>query len=128
MDRGEPKAFSGDHTGFSAAGVDFRGKRLRLDDLIMANPSATFFLQAAEECNLGGCIHPGDILVVDRAADISHGSLVVAVVHGEMVLRQVVKRHGRSFLRSSRFHDEHCDQSENAIWGKVIYVLHQVSP
>ena len=122
------RAMSGEYTGFSAAGVDFRGKRLRLDDLIIANPSATFFLQAEEECNLGGCIHPGDILVVDRAADIVHGSLVVAVVQGEMVLRQVVNRRGRSFLGSSHLRDEHCDQSENAIWGKVIYVLHQVSP
>ena len=116
------------YTGFSAAGTDFQGRRLTLDDLIIDNPVATFFLQAEEASSLGGSIHPGDILVVDRAADIFHGCLVVAVVQDEMVLRQVVSRGGRNFLRCGRARPEHGDHTQHEVWGKVIYVLHPVSP
>ena len=125
MDRGNSPSAP---TGFSAAGGDFRGRRLSLDSLIKTNPASTFFLRAEEESSLGGCIHPGDILVVDRSADITNGCLVVAVVDGEMVLRQVVRRQGRSYLCSVPSRVEHGTHSEVQIWGKVVYVLHPVLP
>jgi len=116
------------YTGFSAAGGDFRGRRLTLDELIIHNPVATFFLQAEEACSLGGFIHPGDILVVDRAADIVHGCLVVAVVQGEMVLREVTRRQGRDVLCCGDDQAGRMDQTESEIWGRVIYVLHPMQP
>ena len=112
-------------TGFSAAGGDFRGERLSLDALIRTNPASTFFLRAEEGSSLGGVIHPGDILVVDRAADIANGSLVVAVADGEMILRRVVRRKGQSFLCSGRSRTEQV-HGEARIWGRVVYVLHPV--
>ncbi len=115
-------------TGFSAAGGDFRGRRLSLDSLIKTNPASTFFLRAEEESSLGGCIHPGDILVVDRSADITNGCLVVAVADGEMVLRQVVRRQGRSYLYSDHSRNVRCGHHEVQIWGRVVYVLHPVLP
>ena len=116
------------YTGFSAAGGDFRGSRLTLNELIIDNPVSTFFLQADQECRLGGFIHPGDILVVDRAADIVHGCLVVAVVQGEMVLREVSCRQGRKFLCCGDERAGHVDQTDGEIWGKVICVLHPIHP
>ena len=116
------------YTGFSAAGTDFQGRRLTLDDLIIDNPVATFFLQAEEASSLGGSIHPGDILVVDRAADIVHGCLVVAVVQGEMVLREVRRRLGRNFLCCGDDQAGRLDQAGSEIWGRVIYVLHPIQP
>lgn len=114
-------------TGFSAAGADFRGTRLSLDSLIRTNPATTFFLRAEEGSSLGGGIHPGDILVVDRAADIVNRCLVVAVLHGDLVLRQVVLRQGRYFLRTSSSSVNDVDQDCAEIWGRIIYVLHPVS-
>jgi len=115
-------------TGFSAAGTDFRDTRLRLDDLIVPNPASTFFLRAEGESELGGCIHAGDILVVDRAAPTGNNSLVVAVVHGELVLRLLVRRTGRWMLLSGRPEASRLEESDFQIWGKVTYVLHPVSP
>ena len=117
------------YTGFSSAGADFRGKRLTLDSLIVTHPAATFFLRAEEESSLGGWIHPGDILVVDRAADIVSGCLVVAVLDGDMVVRQLLRRAGRTFLRSGRPGPSgRKEPTEFQIWGKVVYVLHPVLP
>lgn len=120
--------FSQSYTGFSAAGADFRGKRLTLDSLIIQNPASTFFLQAEEDSKLGGYIYSGDILVVDRAAKIENNSLVVAVLNGELVLRQLMRRRDCTFLFSGHFHTELLEETNLQIWGKVIYVLHPVSP
>lgn len=113
-------------TGFSAAGGDFRGNRLSLDSLLQTNPASTFFLCAEEGSSLGGGIHSGDILVVDRSARIMDGCLVVAVADGDMILRQVVRRKGQTFLRSGRSSAEQ-PHGDVWIWGRVVYVLHPVT-
>jgi len=115
-------------TGFSAAGADFRDDRLSLDRLVIRNPAATFFLRAEAASDLGGSIQAGDILVVDRAARPGSGSLVVAVVDGELVLRLLARRSGRLVLRPSRPESESPEADEARIWGKVTYVLHPISP
>ncbi|MFP4259043.1 MAG: LexA family protein [Desulfovermiculus sp.] len=99
-----------------------------MDSLIRTNPTSTFFLRAAEVSSLGGGIHPGDILVVDRAADIVNRCLVVAVLQGELVLRQVVLRQGRYFLRSGASSPSGGCQQQAHIWGRIVYMLHPVSP
>jgi DNA polymerase V len=66
--------------------------------------------------------------VVDRAARPGSGSLVVAVVDGELVLRLLARRAGRLVLRANRSDNESPDTAEARIWGKVTYVLHPVSP
>ncbi len=113
--------------GSSAAGGDFRGDRVSLDALIRTNPASSFFMRAEEGSNLGGWyIHPGDILVVDRAEDIVNRCLVVAVLNGDLVLRQVVLRQGRYFLRSCSS-SAGGNQGVAEIWGRIVYVLHPVT-
>ena len=85
-------------------------------------------MRAEEGANLGGWyIHPGDILVVDRGADIVNRCLVVAVLSGDLVLRQAVLRQGRYFLRSCSSRVKGADPGWAEIWGRVVYVLHPVS-
>jgi len=128
MNCGSFDPFSRACTGFSAAGGDFQGQRLSLDSLIRTNPASTFFVRAEEGTTLGGSIHPGDILVVDRSAAIANRCLVVAVVDGEMVLRQVIRRQERSYLCTDRSPGERDMYGAAQIWGKVVYVLHPVVP
>ncbi|MCF8029589.1 MAG: LexA family transcriptional regulator [Desulfohalobiaceae bacterium] len=120
----------GGRTGFSSAGEDFRGRRLDLNDLLVRRPASTFFLRAEEETELGGGIWAGDILVTDRALDpdLVGGSLVVAVVQGEMLLRLVYRRRGRLWLVSGGAGSavEVTEESDFQVWGVVIYVLHPV--
>jgi DNA polymerase V len=122
----------GGRTGFSSAGEDFRGRRLDLNDLLVPRPASTFFLRAEEETELGGGIRAGDILVTDRSLDpdLVGGSLVVAVVHGEMLLRLVYRRRGRLWFVSGGPESavEVTEESDFQVWGVVIYVLHPVDP
>ncbi len=128
MNSAHPNLPSHSTTGFSAAGGDFRGKRLSLDSLLETNPASTFFLRAEEKTTLGGGIYPGDVLVVDKSAETSSGCLVVAVIDGEMVLRQVLHDKGQIRLCSERSGGVEDEYGEARIWGKVVYVLHPVQP
>jgi DNA polymerase V len=114
-------------TGFAAAGVDFRDKRLNLNDLVIRNPASTFFLKAETDVPLGGYIHAGDILVVDRAAAPSSGSLVIATVHGEMVLRMLQRKDGGWRLLSGERGAAASAEADFELWGTVTYVLHPVA-
>lgn len=113
-------------TGFSNAGEDFRGTRLNLQSLLLQNPASTFFLRCGVDTSLGGGIHQGDILVVDRALEALHRSLVVAVIHGEMLLREVNISRGKTWLLAEPpAHTwELGQQGETEIWGVVAYVIH----
>lgn len=77
--------------GFPAPGDDFVEKPLDLNDLLISNPTATFFVRVAGDSMEGARIFDGDILVVDRSIPARDGSIVVAAVFGELVVKRLKK-------------------------------------
>ncbi len=126
-DHFDPQAPFRASTGFAAAGADFRDKRLDLNELIIRNPASTFFLRAEADARLGGYIHAGDILVVDRAVAPSSGSLVIVILNGEMVLRMLRREKGGWQLLSGEQNAPGAEETDCELWGTVTYVLHPVS-
>jgi DNA polymerase V len=43
-------------------------------------------------------IYPGDILIVDKALEAGHGSIVIAVIEGEFTVKRFQRTEGRCFL------------------------------
>ncbi|MBF0323296.1 MAG: S24 family peptidase, partial [Magnetococcales bacterium] len=75
-------------------------------------------------------IHDGDILVVDRSMPPEEGSVVVAVLDGGFVVKQIVRRQGAVILRSA--HSDYPDVlvaqgQELVIWGVVRWAIHRVA-
>jgi DNA polymerase V len=119
------------YTGFSSAGEDFRDRRLNLNELVVRRPASTFFLRAGEGAELGGGIEAGDILVVDRALEPASGSLVVAVAEGEMLLRMLLRRGGRTWIAPAPGGEgarEVTRETDLRLWGVVTYVVRAVDP
>lgn len=77
--------------GFPAPGDDLVEKPLDLNDLLVENETATFFVRVSGDSMEGARIFDGDILVVDRSIQPGHGSIVVAAVYGEMVVKRLNK-------------------------------------
>ncbi len=75
--------------GFPAPGDDEVEKALDLNDLLIDNPDATFFVRVEGESMEGARIFSGDILVVDRSITPRSGQIVVAAVYGEMVVKKL---------------------------------------
>ncbi len=61
----------------------------------MERPAATLFIRLADNGMVGDHYHPGDLLIVDTSVTPRDGSVVIANVAGDLLLRRLVIR-GRS--------------------------------
>ena len=95
--------------GFPTSGDDFIENRIDLNQLLINNPEATFFVRAEGESMEDSGIHSGDILIVDRSLEAGRGDVVIAAVDGILAV-----------FTASRVTDR------SSIWGVVKYVIHQV--
>jgi DNA polymerase V len=108
--------------GFPAPGDDEVEKALDLNDLMIENPSATFFVRVEGDSMERAGIFSGDILVVDRSLEPVQGTIVVAAVYGEMVVKRLDKKGGLIRLLSEQDGYEPIVVSDNDdcfIWGVV---------
>lgn len=115
--------------GFPSPAADYFEGRVSLDGLLIEHPEATFFMRVAGESMLGFGIHPGDLLVVDRALDPADRSVVVAVVDGGFTVKQMCRTRNGVLLRSGN--PGHGDILVTAdqtleVWGVVRWSIHPV--
>lgn len=77
--------------GFPSPGDDMVERSLNIHDLLVDRPEATFFVRVSGDSMEGAKVFDGDILVVDRSVQPAHGSIVVAAVYGELVVKRLQK-------------------------------------
>jgi DNA polymerase V len=120
---------SGVSAGFPSPADDYKERKLDLNDLLIDQPEATFFVRASGDSMLGAGIHDGDLLVVDRSVSDYDGRVVIVAINGELA----VKRFERSG-RLGKLHSENRNYSPIAIrdgdsvkvWGVVTSVIHRL--
>ena len=109
--------------GFPAPGDDELEKSLDINDLLIDNPTATFFVRVEGDSMEGARIFSGDILVVDRSISPESGKIVVAAVYGEMVVKRLKITREQTLLLSEKEGYEPIvisDNDECFIWGVVV--------
>jgi DNA polymerase V len=109
--------------GFPAPGDDMVEKPLDLNDLLIDNPTATFFVRVSGDSMEGAGIFNSDILVVDRSITPQNESIVVAAVYGELVVKRLKKYPQKAVLLSENEDYEPIvisDVDDIYIWGVVI--------
>jgi DNA polymerase V len=80
--------------GFPSPADDYVEDRLDLNELLVKNEPATFFLKV-EGCSMTGAgIFEGDIIVVDRSLEPSHRDIVLAIIDGRHTIKRLIKRKG----------------------------------
>ncbi len=113
--------------GFPSPAEDYIEGRIDLNRLLITKPAATFMVQVIGDSMIGDGIHEGDRLVVVKGKKASIGSVVIAVLNGELMVKRFGKRGGRPILESSNPKYptvEIPDGAELQIWGVVDYVIH----
>ena len=115
--------------GFPSPADDYVEDWLDLNQLLIHNKSATFFLRVKGDSMLNAGIHDGDIIVVDRSIEPADRAVVVAVVDGELTVKRLVMRNGITELHAEnpkyapiRFKEG----QELTIWGVVTSSIHGV--
>ena len=116
--------------GFPSPADDYVEGRLDLNEYLIRHPAATFYVRVTGESMLGAGIHPGDLVVVDRALAPTHGRIVIAVVDGELTLKRLhLNAGGAVQLRSENLNYPPLiltEAMERAIWGVVTGVVRRL--
>ncbi|MGV1100200.1 LexA family protein [Thiovibrio sp. JS02] len=122
-----PLFLEGVSAGFPSPADDYIDRALDLNELIIQNPPATFFVRVAGDSMLGAGIHHEDILVVDRSLPPVSGKVVIAVLNGELTVKRLLKSGERCRLIAENPAYPPLDLPEGGeceIWGVATYVIH----
>jgi DNA polymerase V len=77
----------------------------------------------------GAGINDNDILVVDRSLEPSNGSIVIAVLSGELTVKRLLKNNDscRLIAENPDYPDLEIDtETELEIWGVATYAIHSL--
>lgn len=86
---------------FPSLGDDFAVKRINLSTELTTHPQATFMVRVLGDSMTEAGISDGDVVIVDRSLKPEHGSVVVAVVDGEFMVKHLHQQAGEVTLRAA---------------------------
>lgn len=114
--------------GFPSPADDYIEYKLDLNTHLIQHPSATFFVRASGDSMKNAGIHSGDMLIVDRSLEATHGKIVIAAVNGELTVKRLFRQNGKIQLLAENPTYKAInvtDEEHLVIWGVVTYVIHQ---
>ncbi len=101
--------------GFPSPADDYVERPLDLNRLLIKRPAATFFMRASGNHLRDTGIANHDLLIIDRAREVTSSSIVIALVNGELQLRRF------STLKP----ETQSPGDSHEIWGVVTCVIHE---
>jgi DNA polymerase V len=114
-------------TGFTAAADDYMERGIDLNEQLVRNKPATFFMRVSGDAMIGAGIHDGDVVIVDRSVKAVSGKVVIATLNGEMLIRRLEKTFNKIRLipETTRLApiDVDVSASDFSIWGVVTYAI-----
>lgn len=113
--------------GFPSPGEDFVEGSLDLNRYLIHRPAATFFVRVKGDSMIGAGIYSGDLLIVDRAVEAKHGSVVIAVINGDLTIKRFHQEKDRLWLmpENPAYQPiEIHEAMEFEVWGVVIGAYH----
>jgi DNA polymerase V len=114
-------------TGFGAASDDFAERGIDLNEQLIRNKPATFFMRVRGEAMVNAGIHDGDVVIVDRSLKPQSGKVIIATLNGEMLIRRFDKTFNKIKLipETSKLASIDIDPyADFSVWGVVTYVIH----
>jgi DNA polymerase V len=114
-------------TGFGAAADDYAERGIDLNEQLIKNKPATFFLRINSDAMSGIGIHIGDVAIVDRSLEPKNGKIVIAVVGGELLIRRLEITEAKTALVAANKKLHSIDVTGSLkLWGVVTYIIHNV--
>lgn len=88
-------------TGFESPAAEYIELGISIDELIIKHPNATFIGLASGQSMQDVGIFDGDLLVVDRAEDVTSGDVIVASYNGSFVCK-IIDKKNRLLISASK--------------------------
>ncbi len=122
-----PFVLSGVSAGFPSPADDYIETSIDLNKELIRHPFATFYVRASGDSMIDAGIHPGAILVVDRAVEADDGDIVIARVNDELCVKRLRIREGKVWLvPENNTYDsiEVTEEMDFEVWGRVMHSIH----
>jgi DNA polymerase V len=116
-------------TGFGAAADDYAERGIDLNEQLIKNKPATFFMRVNSEAMICAGIFNGDVVIVDRSLEAKNGKVIIAVLDGEMLIRRLEINENKKRLMPATKKLSPIEINESntfSVWGVVTYVIHSV--
>lgn len=114
--------------GFPSPADDHIESFLDLNSHLIKHPAATFFVIASGDSMQNAGIQSGDLLIVDKSLEATHGKIVIAAIDGELTVKRLSRLANRVQLLPENEGYQAIDitnEQELVIWGVVTHVIHQ---
>ncbi len=115
--------------GFPSPADDYVENALDLNEYLVKNPAATFMVRVSGDSMIDAGIHDNDVLIVDRSRNPVPGTIVVAVLDGELTVKRL-KRHRERFIlfpeNSAYAPIVVGEEQELSVWGVVSGVVRKL--
>jgi len=124
-----PLFLSGVSAGFPSPADDYLDRKLDLNEYLVKNPAATFFVRVAGDSMTGAGINDNDILVVDRSLEPCSGNIVIAVVNGDLTVKRLIRNKTSCRLAAENPDYPDLEITEDTpleIWGVAAYAIHSL--
>lgn len=118
------------HAGFPSPADDNIECKLDLNTHLIKHPSATFFVKAVGDSMIHAGIQSGDMLIVDRSIEATHGKIIIAAINGELTVKRLSCVNDSVQLLAENENYQPIDislEQDLVIWGVVTHVIHQVT-
>lgn len=112
--------------GFPSPAEEHVEGRIDLNKELIRHPLSTFFVRVTGDSMTGAGIEDGDLLVVDKAAPVRDGQIIVAIVDGEFCVRRYARSEEGVTLHAAnpRYPDlAITGERDFEAWGRVLYII-----
>lgn len=112
--------------GFPSPAMDFMESSIDLNQVLVENPIATFYVQVDGNSMIDAGIHDKDLLVVDRSLEPRNNKIAICLLDGEFTVKRIRLENNELFLmpeNSSYQPIQVTEENQLIIWGIVTYVI-----
>ncbi|MCM8538462.1 MAG: translesion error-prone DNA polymerase V autoproteolytic subunit [Lentisphaeraceae bacterium] len=124
-----PLSGSDVQAGFPSPADDFSESGLDLNDYLISHESSTFMVRVSGDSMIEAGMLAGDILVVDRGKNPSHGSIVIAILDGELTVKRLLRKTEGWILKAENSAWRSIPivgNSQFEVWGVVVGVVRKL--
>tara|TARA_B100001094_G_scaffold84044_1_gene80331 strand:- start:728 stop:1123 length:396 start_codon:yes stop_codon:yes gene_type:complete len=115
--------------GFPSPARDYTEGSIDLNEELIHHPNSTFVVRARGQSMIDIGISTGDLIIVDRSLKPRNGSVIIAVLDGELSIKILDTSNKKISLLSANknYSDVHVsEEMDFMIWGVCTYVVHNL--
>lgn len=113
--------------GFPSPAEDYVEDRIDLNRDLIKNPDSTFYGHV-ESDSMEPLIHPGSLLVIDRAVETVHNDIVLAHINGEFCMKRLYLSTNGGGIKLLSENPQYppiriIGEMDFSVFGKIIHVI-----